>query len=100
MIDLYQVLGFDWDAANERKSLDKHGVSTRETEETFVVPQLLIAEDMKRSQDEARYQALGQTATGRLLHLTFTLRANATRIRVISARDANRKERLRYESQT
>ena len=32
----------------------------------------------------------------RLLHVTFTLRAAATRIRVISARDMSRKERARY----
>jgi hypothetical protein len=31
-----------------------------------------------------------------LLHVTFTLRDNQTRIRVISARDANRRERAAY----
>jgi uncharacterized DUF497 family protein len=32
----------------------------------------------------------------RLLHVSFTLRANGTRIRVISARDMHRKERKVY----
>ena len=34
---------------------------------------------------------------GRLLHLTFTLRAAGSLIRVISARDMLRKERTIYE---
>jgi len=38
-----------------------------------------------------------RTIDGRLLHVTFTLRHEGTRIRVISARDMHRKERLRYE---
>jgi uncharacterized DUF497 family protein len=36
----------------------------------------------------------------RLLHVTFTLRADMTRIRVISARDMHRKERNIYERQS
>jgi hypothetical protein len=44
-----------------------------------------------------RYHALGSTDERRLLHITFTLRASATLIRVISARDMRRKERIYYE---
>jgi uncharacterized DUF497 family protein len=40
---------------------------------------------------------MGRTIDGRLLHVTFTLRDGRTKIRVISARDANRKERRIYE---
>jgi uncharacterized DUF497 family protein len=40
---------------------------------------------------------LGKTDDGRQLHVTFTLRAKGTLIRVISARDMNRKERAIYE---
>ncbi|MBI4302687.1 MAG: BrnT family toxin, partial [Chloroflexi bacterium] len=43
--------------------------------------------------------ALGKTADGRRLHVTFTLRGNGKKIRVISARDMNRKERIRYEQE-
>jgi uncharacterized DUF497 family protein len=32
--------------------------------------------------------------------MTFTLRANGTRIRVISTRDMSRKERSRYDQET
>jgi uncharacterized DUF497 family protein len=45
---------------------------------------------------ESRWHALGQTDARRLLHLTFTLRQAGRRIRVISARDMHRKERVIY----
>jgi len=97
MIDLAQIVGFDWDAGNWSKSAEKHSVSQAEAEQVFADGQLLIAEDMKHSEDEAHYQALGRTVEGRLLHVTFTLRSYQTRIRVISARSMNRKERAYYE---
>ncbi|MBI3517219.1 MAG: BrnT family toxin, partial [Proteobacteria bacterium] len=43
--------------------------------------------------------ALGQTASGRRLHVTFTLRGGGALIRVISARTMSRKERRRYEEE-
>ena len=92
MFDLARVVGFDWDDGNARKSLDKHGVTQREAEEVFVNAPLVIAE-------EGRYQALGQSLTGRQLHAAFTLRNQGTRIRVISARHMNRKERALYEQE-
>jgi uncharacterized protein len=96
MLDLSQAIGFDWDEANSGKSASKHSVSRAEAEQIFFDEQLLLADDVKHSQDEPRYHALGQTIEGRLLHVTFTLRDNQTRIRVISARDANRRERAAY----
>jgi uncharacterized DUF497 family protein len=54
-------------------------------------------DDIAHSQEEARYHALGRTDDDRQLHVTFTLRAKGTLIRVISARDMNRKERVIYE---
>jgi uncharacterized protein len=96
MLDLSQTIGFDWDEANSGKSASKHSVSRAEAEQIFFDEQLLLADDVKHSQDEPRYHALGKTIEGRLLHVTFTLRDNQTRIRVISARDANRRERAAY----
>jgi hypothetical protein len=96
MLDLSQTIGFDWDEANSGKSASKHSVSRAEAEQIFFDEQLLLADDVKHSQDEPRYHALGQTIEGRLLHVTFTLRDNQTRIRVIFARDANRRERAAY----
>ena len=97
MINLNQIEGFDWDSGNDRKSTDKHGVSQAEAESVFFNDPLIVAEDARHSEREPRFNALGKTAQGRLLHVTFTLRQYGTLIRVISARDMHRKERRAYE---
>jgi uncharacterized DUF497 family protein len=96
MFDPANVVGFDWDAGNERKSADKHGVSQGEAEQVFFNQPLLLLEDDRHSVMEPRFHALGATNEGRLLHITFTLRRDDTLIRVISARDMHRKERAVY----
>ena len=97
MPDLSQAIGFDWDDGNSAKNTSKHLVSQNEAEQIFFDDRLVFADDLKHSENEIRYQALGRTAEGRLLHVTFMLRDKGTRIRSISARNANRKERAAYE---
>lgn len=96
MIDFERIIGFDWDAGNAGKN-EKHGVSPSEAEQVFFNEPLVIQADVKHSRREPRYHTLGKTNTGRLLHVTFTLRFDDTKIRVISARDMHRKERIIYE---
>jgi uncharacterized DUF497 family protein len=96
MIDWTRVVGFDWDPGNARKSAEKHAVRQSEAEQTFFNWPLLVLEDEQHSQDEPRYHLLGATDDNRLLHITFTLGADGTLIRVISARDMHRKERTIY----
>jgi uncharacterized protein len=97
MIDLEQIVGFEWDEGNSRKSAEKHDVGQAEAESVFFNDPLIVVEDAKHSEREPRLNALGKTAQDRLLHITFTLRQNGTTIRVISARDMHRKERKLYE---
>ena len=97
MIDWSQIIGFDWDNGNVRKSSEKHSVSQFETEQVFFNEPLLILPDTRHSQKEARYHALGKTNDNRFLHITFTLRDKDTLLRVISARDMHKKERAYYE---
>ncbi|MDN5874391.1 MAG: BrnT family toxin [Nitrosospira sp.] len=97
MIDWTPITGFDWDEGNARKNADKHDVGKAEAEQIFFNQPLLVLADPKHSQREPRYHAMGSTQAGRLLHVTFTLRANSRLIRVISARDMHRKERAYYE---
>jgi len=99
MVDLSLVRGFQWDQGNDRKSADKHGVSQSEAEQVFFNEPLLLLAGQQHSQTEPRFNALGQTDDHRLLHVTFALREQGRLIRVISARDTNRKERTRYEQE-
>jgi len=61
----------------------------------FATQRRLDAKDTAHSTKEDRYRALGKTDEGRTLFLAFTLRNG--KIRVITARDANKKERKAYE---
>lgn len=99
MIDFSLVAGFDWDAGNAQKN-ERHGVTRAEAEQAFFDPAVLISADMEHSTTESRFHALGISEDQRYLHLTFTLRAKGTLIRVISVRDMSRNERKMYESQT
>jgi uncharacterized DUF497 family protein len=96
MVDLSKVIGFDWDEGNARKN-ERHGVSMAEAEQMFFNFPLLVLPDPKHSESEPRFHALGKTTDGRLLHISFTLRSGGETIRVISARDMHRKERVIYE---
>jgi uncharacterized DUF497 family protein len=97
MSDLARVVGFDWDDGNAGKNLKKHGVSQREAEEIFQDPRLRVLVDERHSGDEKRFHAYGEASAGRKLQVSFTLRGDGTRIRVISTRPMSRRERARYE---
>lgn len=99
MIDLAKISGFDWNEGNSLKNA-KHSVSMAESEQVFFNAPLMLLADVKHSQQELRFHALGKTDSDRLLHITFTLRDQGKNIRVISARDMHRKERTIYEQTT
>lgn len=92
---LLRCTGFDWDAGNARKVLARHAVDPGECEQAFFVEPLLVSVDERHSLRESRWRALGQTLAGRRLHLVFTIRGEL--IRVIAARDMNRRERQAYD---
>lgn len=92
---LKEISGFEWDAGNIQKSLMKHEVRNEECEEAFFDHNKETQKDVLHSMNEERYVLIGQTKRGRLLYIIFTIRKN--KIRIISARDINKKERKLYE---
>jgi len=99
MIDaLSQCAGFEWDKHNSDKIRLKHRVSPGECEQVFFNLPLIVSDDVKHSEIENRFYVLGQTNSERLLFLVFTIRKD--KVRVISARDMNKKERRVYETYT
>jgi uncharacterized protein len=97
--DVYALIagasGFEWDDGNVPKLAALHRVEPGECEQAFFVEPFLVSADDKHSAVERRWRALGRTTGGRALHLVFTVRHDL--IRVIHARDMNRKERLEYD---
>jgi len=90
--------GFQWDQGNSNKNLLKHHVEDWECEQVFFNEPLLILDDPKHSLAEKRWAAFGRTGGGRLLVVIFTRRGKL--LRVISAREMNRKEKRFYEENT
>ncbi len=72
-----------------------------QTSTVFLDPLTLTVFDAAHSETEERWFTLGQSRDGRLLaisHTYRTLNANTARIRLISAREATRRERKHYEN--
>ena len=91
------VFGFQWDEGNSDKNLIAHKVENWECEQVFFNEPLLVLDDPRHSRAERRWAAFGATDAGRLLVVVFTIRGKL--VRVISARDMNKKERAFYEDE-
>lgn len=94
-INLETLIGFEWDHGNIDKNKVKHNVSSFECEQCFFNIPLLLHNDHKHSEQENRFYILGKTDNERKLYIVFTVRNQY--IRIISARDMNKKERETYE---
>jgi uncharacterized DUF497 family protein len=84
----------EWDADKAVANFKKHGVRFEEAATALLDPQALAQEDAD-SKDEARWVLVGMSSSARLLSVVYTLRGE-TRIRLISARKATRKEAKYY----
>jgi uncharacterized DUF497 family protein len=93
---LLKCTGFEWDRRNSEKIKARHNVTPVECEQVFFNIPVVSGDDEKHPEKENCFYVLGQTDSGRLLFLVFTVRRN--RVRIISARDMNRKERRAYQT--
>ena len=89
-------LTFEWDPRKAEANRIKHRVTFEEAITAFGDPLGRLETDPRHSVDEERLVLLGRSAAGRLLAVMFTDRG-ASRLRVISARLATRRERTIYE---
>ena len=92
-----QLSGFQWDSGSVDKNLIKHNVENWECEQVFFNRPLIVLDDPKHSAFEKRWAAFGKTDTKRFLVVIFTRRKNL--IRIISARDMNKRERKFYNEE-
>jgi uncharacterized DUF497 family protein len=90
---------FAWDIRKAIANYERHGVPFEEAATVFGDPIGLDGEDLAHSQDERRFKRIGQSITGRILFVVYTIRRKDDEeetIRIISARQASRKERKAY----
>lgn len=93
-----EPVDFDWDKGNINKNWRKHKVKDSEAEEIFFDDKKKVFKNKLHSKEEERFILLGKTKRERLLFVVFTMRNN--KVRIISARDINKKERKLYEKTT
>jgi len=93
-----EVIEFEWDEGNYEKNRIKHQVTTQDAEETFADENKIVFLNIKHLDKEERFFLIGNTYTHRLLAIAYTRRGD--KARVISARDANKKEVRIYEERT
>jgi len=82
--------GFEWDPAKDEVNREKHGVGFTEASEVFSGPSM-SAIDTRLVYGEERWITIGRTLRGSVLVIAHTQRGG--RIRLISARRANKRER-------
>lgn len=88
---------FEWDKGNKGKNL-KHKVTDEEAEEVFFDHNKKTFKHNLDSNKEKRFGIIGKTKKRHVLLVVFTIRSN--KLRIISARDLNKKEKHLYEKET
>jgi uncharacterized protein len=92
------ALLFEWDRKKARSNLAKHRVSFDEASTAFRDALSITISDPLHSEDEDRFVLIGYSNRNRLLVVVHTDRGD--RIRIISARPATKRERIRHEEGT
>lgn len=83
---------FEWDDAKNRADRKKHGVSFEDVVPSFAGPMFVAADD--RGYREARYVAIGFLED---VPVVVVYAERCERIRIVSARKADRHERQRFK---
>jgi uncharacterized DUF497 family protein len=93
------AIKFEWDPAKAEANRRKHEVSFAQARDAFHDPHGLDEIDDKDDYGEERFNLTGM-ANGRLLVVTYTQRSDERTgdevVRIISARQAERRETKRY----
>lgn len=95
------VLNITWDDRKAQSNLTKHGVTFAQASTVMLDPLAITVFDATHSEHEERWFTIGLSSDRRLLAVshTYTVEsANTISIRVISAREATRRERQQYEN--
>ena len=83
---------FDWDENKNRINLEKHGITFEEASTVFFDDRAILFDDPEHSIDEDRFLLLGMSETAKVCIVCHCYRESDTVIRIISARQATRKE--------
>ena len=87
---------FEWNSKKADQNFKKHGVSFEEAESVFFDDNAIQFWDEKHSDGEDRFLMLGLSDRLRVLLVVHCFREDDSTIRIISARQATKKEKSEY----
>ena len=85
---------FEWDENKNRLNKKKHGISFETAKLVFLDPYRKEYYDDEHGDDEERWITIGKA--GNILYVVFTERNFGTTVRLISARQATKREKEDY----
>jgi uncharacterized DUF497 family protein len=91
---------FEWDPIKAKESLKKRRMSFDRAAKVFLDPLAVSIFDEEHSEDEERWVSIGKDRRGSvliLIHTFLEVSAEECRIRIISARKANKRETKQHE---
>lgn len=89
-------MDFVWNNKKAESNLKKHGVAFGEAQTIFDDPLFVVLGDIDHSDAEDRFIAVGKSAAGRVLMVSYTERGD--KIRIIGSRELTPRERKQYEN--
>jgi len=95
-------LDITWDPVKAQSNITKHGATFVQAATVLLDALALTAFDAAHSEFEERWFTLGVTSEGKLLAVSHTYQHTGpiqVRVRIISAREATKRERQQYENE-
>ena len=87
---------FTWDKKKAKLNLQKHKISFEEAVTSFHDNNARFMHDPDHSNVEDRYLLMGMSCSMRILVIVHCYRKDASEIRIISARKADKNEKKQY----
>jgi len=88
-----EPLEFEWDPFKAKRNFRKHGVEFLDAVIVFDDDRAVTLMDEHPTED--RYLTFGMDASGRVLAVSYAM--SGSTVRIISAREATRREKAEYE---
>jgi len=90
------VYSFDWDENKNKTNIAKHGLSFEEASSVFYDENAILFDDPTHSENEDRFLLIGMSSTTKICIVCHCYRESDSVIRIISARQATKREEERY----
>lgn len=91
-------LKFEWNSKKDQTNTKKHGISFNEAETVFYDEHAIQFFDPEHSESEDRFILLGASFKSNTLVVCHCFREEETKVRIISARKADKSEEEAYWS--